>query len=70
MFIPVRCFSCNKLVGHNCDFFEEEKKKNKNPEEILNELGYTRICCRRQILSAYDKTKTNSNISNNAEGVQ
>jgi DNA-directed RNA polymerase I, II, and III subunit RPABC5 len=50
MIIPVRCFSCNKLIG---DKWEKYIKllETKTKEEALNELGLKRYCCRRMILT-------------------
>lgn len=51
MIVPVRCFSCGKLVS---DVFEEYAKRvqaKENPEKVLDELGITRYCCRRTIFS-------------------
>jgi len=58
MMVPVRCFSCGLVVGEYYEKFEEAVKKKKNPEEILDELGIEKYCCRRMILShvnLYDK---------------
>lgn len=52
MIIPVRCFSCGKLVS---EVFEEYVKRTQNskekPEKVLDDLGITRYCCRRTIFS-------------------
>ncbi|KAI9597920.1 RNA polymerase subunit RPB10 [Syncephalis fuscata] len=39
MIIPVRCFSCGKIVGDN---------------EALDRLGLQRYCCRRMLLTHVD----------------
>jgi DNA-directed RNA polymerase subunit N len=58
--IPVRCFSCGKVIGSDYRKFEAElnqiKSRNREPtpEEISNimdNLGLERYCCRRMILS-------------------
>lgn len=61
MIIPVRCFSCGRVIGSDYVRFTngaEEIRKSKNreptPEElskILDDLNVTRYCCRRMILS-------------------
>jgi len=51
MIIPVRCFTCGKVIGDLYYKFEEEVKKGRNPEEVLDELGVKRYCCRRMLLS-------------------
>jgi len=52
--IPVRCFSCGRVVGDVYEKFAEEVKKGRKPGEVLDELGVKRYCCRRMILSHVD----------------
>ncbi len=65
MIIPVRCFTCGKVIGNIYDQFRqryEEYKKavdagekpKETPKEILDDLGLERYCCRRMILSHVD----------------
>ncbi len=64
MIIPVRCFSCGKVVASDyVKFVEEGKKYSKETghepsgaekSRILDELGVDRYCCRRMILSNAD----------------
>ena len=54
MIIPVKCFSCGKPVGQVYEKFCAEVKKGKDAEQVLNELGVERYCCRRMILSQVD----------------
>jgi DNA-directed RNA polymerase subunit N len=64
MIIPVRCFSCGRVIGSDYVRFVnrmEEIRKTQNreplPEEaaaILDELNVKRYCCRRMILSHVD----------------
>jgi DNA-directed RNA polymerase subunit N len=49
--VPVRCFSCGKVLAHLYKPFHETMKEGKNPEEALDELGVKRYCCRRMLLS-------------------
>lgn len=61
MIIPVRCFSCGRVIGSDYVRFknraeEIRKTKEREPEpeelsEILDDLNVTRYCCRRMILS-------------------
>ena len=51
MIIPVRCFSCGKLVGDKWEPFEKRVEAGEDPKEVLNDLGVTRYCCRRMLLS-------------------
>ena len=53
MLMPVRCFSCGKVIGH---LWEEFKRRSQNepPEKILDDLGVSRYCCRRMFISQGD----------------
>lgn len=52
MIIPIRCFTCGKVLG---SIFEEYKKRvyinGEDPKKVLDELGIKRYCCRRTIIS-------------------
>lgn len=52
MLIPVRCFTCGKIVA---SLYEEYKKRvfinSEDPKQVLDDLGITRYCCRRTIIS-------------------
>ena len=68
MIIPVRCFSCGKVIG---SIYEEYRKRydeykkavdagekpKETPKQILDDLGVDRYCCRRMILSHVDLVK-------------
>jgi len=75
MIIPVRCFTCNKVLGDKWEFYERRVQEMKDRGEIddsdarqdvvnakpkeprgvlLDELGLTRMCCRRHMLSHLD----------------
>jgi len=63
--IPVRCFSCGKVVA---DAYEEYKRRyteykkavdsgenpKETPKKILDDLGVNRYCCRRMIITHVD----------------
>ncbi|MEM1586815.1 MAG: DNA-directed RNA polymerase subunit N [Candidatus Bathyarchaeia archaeon] len=51
MIIPVRCFTCGKLIGDKWEEFARRVKAGDSPENVLNDLGLTRYCCRRMLLS-------------------
>ncbi len=65
MIIPVRCFSCGKVIG---DAYEEYKQRyieykktvdsgenpKESPKKILDDLGVDRYCCRRMIITHVD----------------
>lgn len=64
MIIPVRCFSCGRVIATDYLKFRDEVEKikgsenrNPTPEEInriFDELGVKRYCCRRMIVSHID----------------
>ncbi|MBU2100322.1 DNA-directed RNA polymerase subunit N [Candidatus Micrarchaeota archaeon] len=54
MIIPIRCFSCGKVVGEYYEEFEKRTSKGETAEKVLDDLGITRYCCRRMILSNVD----------------
>lgn len=51
MIIPVRCFTCGKLIGDKWEEFARRVKRGENPRKVLDNLGLTRYCCRRMLLS-------------------
>ncbi len=51
MIIPVRCFSCGKVIGDGWEAFAKRVSEGEAPKDVLDDLGITRYCCRRMILS-------------------
>ena len=51
MIIPVRCFTCGKVVGSAYQSFVERTRAGDDPGHVLDELGLSRYCCRRMVLS-------------------
>jgi len=51
MIIPVRCFSCGKLIGDKWEEFANRVKAGEDAGAVLDSLGLTRYCCRRMLLS-------------------
>jgi DNA-directed RNA polymerase subunit N len=49
--IPVRCFTCGKLVGDRWEEFARRIKTGENSSDVLDSLGIKRYCCRRILLS-------------------
>jgi DNA-directed RNA polymerase subunit N len=55
MMIPVRCFSCGKVIADKWE--EYNKRVNQDKEDsakVLDELGMKRYCCRRMFVSSMD----------------
>ena len=51
MIIPVRCFTCGKLIGDKWEEFARRVKDGESPKKVLDDMGLTRYCCRRMLLS-------------------
>jgi DNA-directed RNA polymerase subunit N len=51
MIIPVRCFTCGKLIGDKWEEFAKRVKAKEDAGKVLDDLGVTRYCCRRMLLS-------------------
>ena len=51
MIIPVRCFSCGKVIGDKWEEFARRVAAGEHPAAVLDDLGVTRYCCRRMLLS-------------------
>jgi len=79
MIIPVKCFTCGKVIGDKYRYYQEEVRKRKlsdkkldhleidqvmyltkefnektNEGIVMDEMGLTRMCCRRHILTHVD----------------
>jgi len=64
MIIPVRCFSCGRVIATDYLKFKDEVEKIRNTEKreptkeeitkIFDDLGVKRYCCRRMIVSHID----------------
>lgn len=52
MIIPVRCFTCGKVVGNKWEKYQELLETNEyQKNEILDILDLKKYCCRRMILT-------------------
>lgn len=49
--IPVRCFTCGKLIADKWELFKDRVLKGEDPKKVLDEMGVNRYCCRRMLLS-------------------
>jgi DNA-directed RNA polymerase I, II, and III subunit RPABC5 len=67
MIIPVRCFTCSKVLADKWEWYVRECAKIKERDgdaeaesastsrgEIMDRLGLKRICCRRHFLGHVD----------------
>ncbi|MCK5627879.1 DNA-directed RNA polymerase subunit N [Candidatus Bathyarchaeota archaeon] len=51
MIIPVRCFTCGKLVGDQWEEFSSRVKAGEQAKDVLDSMGFKRYCCRRMLLA-------------------
>ena len=54
MLIPVRCFTCGKVVGQLYEPFRERMENGEDPKTILDDMGLNRYCCRRMLVTHVD----------------
>jgi DNA-directed RNA polymerase subunit N len=57
MIIPVRCFSCGKVVGHLWEEYKRRVNNGEEPKKVLDSLGLERYCCRTLFLTHVDLIK-------------
>ncbi|VVB88968.1 DNA-directed RNA polymerase subunit N [uncultured archaeon] len=48
--IPVRCFSCGKVISSAWDEYKK-RSQTEDPGKVLDDLGIERYCCRRMLLT-------------------
>jgi DNA-directed RNA polymerase subunit N len=49
--IPVRCFTCGKVVSTYWEEYQQRTAAGEDPKDVLDSLGLDRYCCRRMLLS-------------------
>ncbi|VVT45354.1 uncharacterized protein SAPINGB_P000722 [Magnusiomyces paraingens] len=54
MIIPVRCFSCGKVVGDKWETYLQYLEDGKTECQALDKLKLKRYCCRRMVLTHVD----------------
>ena len=54
MIIPVRCFTCSKVVGGVYQTYIKRVQLGEDPKQVLDDLGLQRYCCRRMIVAHAD----------------
>lgn len=57
MIIPVRCFSCGKVVGHLWEEYKKRVDSGEDSKKVLDDLGVERYCCRALFLGSVDLIK-------------
>ena len=48
---PVRCYTCNNLIGHRYREWMYRITEKEAKRDILDSFGMTRMCCRRMFLT-------------------
>eukprot|EP00429_Kryptoperidinium_foliaceum_P024989 CAMPEP_0176147420 /NCGR_PEP_ID=MMETSP0120_2-20121206/75150_1 /TAXON_ID=160619 /ORGANISM="Kryptoperidinium foliaceum, Strain CCMP 1326" /LENGTH=510 /DNA_ID=CAMNT_0017484033 /DNA_START=24 /DNA_END=1555 /DNA_ORIENTATION=+ len=54
MIIPVRCFTCGKVIGNKWETYLSLLQADFSEGDALDELGLKRYCCRRMMLTHVD----------------
>ncbi len=54
MIFPVRCFTCGKVIGGLYEEFQQRKAEGEKPNEVMDDLGLERYCCRRIFVAHVD----------------
>ena len=52
--MPVRCFSCGKVVGDKWEEFQRRRIAGEDPKKVLDDLGLDKYCCRRMLITHCD----------------
>jgi len=52
--VPVRCFTCGKLIADKYEDYQNKIKAGEEPIQVLDELGMDRYCCRRMLLTSVE----------------
>lgn len=63
MIIPVRCFSCGKVVGHLWEQYQKRVKAGEDSGKVMDDLGLERYCCRALFIGHVDLLKKVSKFS-------
>ena len=51
MIVPVRCFTCGRVLADKYYEFRKRVEAGEDPGKVLDDLGVERYCCRRTLLS-------------------
>ena len=54
MLIPVRCWSCGKVIAHVYDQYKEAVESGEDASKVLDDLGMEKYCCRRMFVGHVD----------------
>jgi DNA-directed RNA polymerase subunit N len=54
MLVPVRCFTCGKLIAHIYNEYLSRVKIGEEPNLVMDSLKINRYCCRRMFISSVE----------------
>jgi len=57
MMVPVRCFTCGKVIGQAWEEYKRRVEQGEDPGKVMTELGIKRYCCRQVFISNVDMLK-------------
>lgn len=52
--LPVRCYSCGKVTGNKWEPYQKLLSEGVSIKDALDQLGLTRMCCRRTLMCHVD----------------
>uniref|UniRef100_A0A6C0JT48 DNA-directed RNA polymerase n=1 Tax=viral metagenome TaxID=1070528 RepID=A0A6C0JT48_9ZZZZ len=50
MMIPIRCFTCNKIIGNKWETYKTHLESGMSTSDAFAEIGLRRYCCKRMFL--------------------
>lgn len=56
--IPVRCFTCNKVIANRYNTYCKFQKEGMENKKIFEKIGFDRYCCRRMFLGHIETCNT------------
>ena len=54
MLIPVKGWSCGKVIAHVYEQYKQAVDGGEDPQSTLDDLGIKRYCCRRMFVGQVD----------------
>ena len=73
MLIPVRCFTCNKVIANKWNSYQNDIHDGISIKDSLDKAGLKRYCCRRMFLGhvdLLDKMLMYSNYNNDSQSLE